>query len=800
MPLSAGSRLGPYEIVATLGSGGMGEVYRARDARLGREVALKVLPERFAHDPDALARFRREASSASALNHPHIVAIHDVGSHRQADGSEIHYFTMELIDGGTLRDRMGRDPIKKLLGYVTQVADGLAKAHAAGILHRDLKPENIMVAADGYAKLVDFGLAKSVRELLRVENETPTERHQTAPGTVVGTVSYMSPEQVQGKDLDARSDIFSLGCILYEIATGKRPFDAHVKIDTMHAIVHSEPGRIAEWNLAAPSGLQRVADRCLAKDPDDRYQSVKEVSIELRDLFRQLESGGTARPARSKRRFTAGGRWAIALLIMAILSAVIAMTVHFTRFSGPSTREPQVNSLAILPFVNGAKDPAADYLSDGITDEIINSLSQLPGLRVLARSTVLRFKGRDVDPRSLGRELGVDAIVLGELREIRDLISVKVELVRTRDGALIWGGQYNRKMTDLLAIQEEITRDISERVRRKLTGEDEKRLSKRPTANPAAYRLYLQGRYYAEKFTKDEVKKGIDYFHQALDLDPNYAEAYAGLSYAYSVGSDDFFLSPHESMPRASEAAKKALELDDTLPEAHVEMGIVHFWYDFDWSAAEKEFLRAIELRASYAPAHEYYGWYLVCVGRFAEGIVESKRALELDPLSIEINAIVGQNLYLAHRYDEAIDQLRKTLDMEPSYWYARMFLGLSYEARGDLERAVVECQKARMIQTTIPWPLAFLGHVYAISGKKTEARQTLRELQDWSKQSYVPAYNIATVLIGLGERDQALAQLEKAYADRSMLLTYLMVDPELDSLHGDPRFEDLARRVGLRR
>jgi TolB-like protein/Tfp pilus assembly protein PilF len=447
--------------------------------------------------------------------------------------------------------------------------------------------------------------------------------------------------------------------------------------------------------------------------------------------------------------------------------------------------------------VNVSADPNAEYLSDGVTEGLINTLSELPHLTVMSRSSVLRYAGRDIDPQTAGRDLKVQAVLTGRVVQRGDGLFISVELVDVKNNSHIWGEEYSRKLAEILPMQGEITRDISDKLRRKLTGEEEKRLAKRSTTNPDAYQLYLKGRYLAEKLSKEGLEKGIDYFHRAIDLDPNFALAYDGLAYAYAT-SDDFFLPPREAMPKAREAAKKALELDDTLAEAHTEMGMIDFMYEFDWGAAEREFRRAIELKPNYAHAHEYYGWFLVSAGRFEEGIEESKRAKELDALSPETNAMAGQNFYFARQYDLAIDTFRKTLDMEPNYWIARTLLGSSYEAKGDFPRAVAECEKGRKIETSIPLALSLLGHAYAVSGKKREAEQALKKLKDWSKQSYVPAYNFAEVYIGLGEKEQALASLEKAYADRSSYLTFLKVDPQFDSLRSDPRYKDLLRRVGL--
>ena len=431
----------------------MGEVYRARDTRLGRDVALKVIPDRLKQDPDALTRFQREARAASALNHPHIVTIYDIGRER-VGGQDIWYYTMELIDGTTLRERVGRDPLTRILNYFVQIADGLAKAHGAGILHRDLKPENVMVSADGYAKVVDFGLAK-VQPRATDDTKSPTAVADSAAGSVVGTVSYMSPEQVEGRPIDARSDIFSFGSMLYEALTARRPFDGRTPVDTMHAIAHAAPAPLAESGRAIPADLQRVVGRCLAKAPEDRYQSIKEAAIELRSVIRDIESGAAQPILRRRPRRTAA-----IVAVAAIALAIVALIIGRNRW--PARSPSSIQSLAILPFQNATRNSDTDYISDGITDDIINTLSQLPNVRVLARSTVFRYKKKEDDPRAIGKDLGVDALVLGELRQLHDLVNVKVELVRTSDGAQLWGQQYNRKTADLLNLQDEVARDVSE--------------------------------------------------------------------------------------------------------------------------------------------------------------------------------------------------------------------------------------------------------------------------------------------------------------------------------------------------
>jgi eukaryotic-like serine/threonine-protein kinase len=791
----SGSTVSHYRILEKLGSGGMGVVYRAQDTRLGRQVAVKFLTSGLAEDAAARTRFEREARAASALNHPHICTLYDVGP---------EYLVMEMLEGDPLSRRLCDKPldVREVLEIAIQIADALAAAHAKGIVHRDIKPANIFVTkspdeAPARCKILDFGLAKTAAlPLDTIGSRTPTAAMTAEPlthsGGVVGTVAYMSPEQALGKEVDQRSDLFSLGVVIYEMASGRRPFSGDSFAAQMDATLHQSPTPAARLNPLLPDELGRVIEKALEKDRSVRYQHASEMLADLKRIKRDTESGAATVPRAPlpAKRVPTLAVWAAASLALILVSG----GAYF--FASKSGRA--IDSLAVLPFVNVGADPNMEYLSDGVTGSLINRLSQLPQLTVMSRNSVMTYKGRQVDARTAGRELKVQAVLTGRVVQRGDALSVSVELVDVRDNSHIWGEEYNRKLADILAIQDDITRDISDKLRRKLSGEDEKRLAKRPTSNPEAYQLYLKGRYWAEKLTEEGMRKAIDYLHQAIDLDPNYALAYDGLSYTYAANGDDFLLSPHDSMPKAKAAAQKALDLDEALPEAHVEMAIVRYWYDFDWNAAEKEFRRAIELRPSYGTAHEYYAWFLLTVGRSAEGVEETKRALELDPLSIELNTTVGQNLYEARRYDESIDQLRKTLDMDPNYWLARMFLGMAHEAKGDLAPATVEYVRARQTESSIPWTLAELGHVNGLAGKKGEAQQALKQLQDQSQRGYVPAYNLAEVYIGLGQKEQALASLEKAYADRSMMMTFVKTDFQLDSLRAEPRFHALLDKMGL--
>jgi serine/threonine protein kinase/tetratricopeptide (TPR) repeat protein len=764
----------------------MGEVYRARDTRLGREVALKVIPDRLRSDPEALARFQREARAASALNHPHIVAIHDIGRER-AGNADIFYYTMELIDGATLGERIGRDPLPRILNYFVQIAEGLAKAHGAGILHRDLKPENVMVSVDGYAKIVDFGLAK-VQPAATEDTRSPTAVAGSAAGSVVGTVSYMSPEQVEGRPIDARSDIFSFGSMLYVALTGKRPFDSRTPVDTMHAIAHYAPAPLAESGRAIPADLQRVVARCLAKAPEDRYQSIKEAAIELRSVIRDIESGAT-QPIVKRRWPRLALIAASAAMVLAIVAAVIGTQPWRAR---PAT---SIQSLAVLPFENAARNPDADYLSDGITDDIINSLSQLPNIRVMSRSTVFRYRKKEDDPRAIGKDLGVDALVLGELRQLHDVVNVKVELVRTADGIQLWGQQYSRKAADLLNVQDDIARDVTEHLQVRISGDAMKRMSRAHTQNPKAYEAYLKGRYFWN-LRPQGLDKALAYFEEARRIDPGDALAHAGVAMAYDMMGawETGRLPPNVAFPKAKASAEQALAVDPQLPEAYAALGFEQLHYERDFAASEHSLQRALILKPSDANTHHWYSHYFIARGRPQESLRESQKALELDPLDAPVVSHLAWHYIYTRQPDRALEQCTNTLALYPTSYFAFYFRGLAYEQKGMLVDAIAAFRRAHELVPKATFGTAALGHALALAGSKAEAKSLLRELE--TDPTYVSPFDRAILNLGLGNRDKALDELNRAINESSAWCVYFRAEPRLDPLRQDPRFIALMRRL----
>jgi serine/threonine-protein kinase len=825
--LSSGTKLGRYEIRSKVGEGGMGQVYLARDtSELNRTVAVKLLPTEVAADPKRMQRFAQEARTVSALNHPNVLTIYEFGH-----DSATHFIATEYVEGMTLREhiRAHRLKLHEVLDIAIQVAAALDAAHEAHVIHRDIKPDNIMVRRrDHIVKVLDFGLAKPLETPASgIDTEAGTRLMlNTEPGVVMGTVAYMSPEQSEGSPLiDHRTDIWSLGVVLYEMIAGRVPFEGKDVHRQIIAIQEDTLAPLSRFTPGVPERLEEIVTKALAKDPNERYQTAKDFLIDLRNLKRKLEvdaeinrtgapevaaatrSSQSVPPTESQaetpitltqqtssakiilgevKRHKRGAALALAALVVAIAGVAY---LYFARSARAS-----INSVAVMPLVNESRDPNAEYLSDGISESLINNLSQLPQLKVIARSSSFKYKGKEINPEEVAKTLNVGAIVTGRVIQRGDELQISVELVNAQDKTQMWGERYTRKAADLQAVQAEIAHTVTEKLRLRLTGAQEQQLTKQATQNPQAYQLYLNGLFYFRKGNFENYKKALDYYTQAVALDPKFALAYAGMAPAYTnlteSGAD-----PTELLAKGRAAAQKALELDESLAAAHSSMAVIKL-YEWDWSGAENEHKRALELIPNLAGEHGNYALYLSMMGRTAEALAENRRAQDLDPLRISLKSGKAIILYFGHQYDEAIQVFQSVITLQPDYAAAHLILGDTYAAKGRYEEAIAEYQKYISLNGETTSTLCYLGCAYAKSGKRDEALAILNKLK--TTKEYVSPAELAVLYVGLGDKEAALDALERSYRARDLQMQYLKVDPHYDALRSEARFQDLMRKVGL--
>jgi TolB-like protein/Flp pilus assembly protein TadD len=788
--LTAGSRLGPYELTALIGAGGMGEVYRARDTRLGRDVAIKVLPAEFAEDPERLKRFEREARATAALSHPNILAVHDVGTHEG-----VPYLVEELLEGESLKERLARGAlaVPEAVGIAAQIARGLAAAHEKHIVHRDLKPANVFLGRDGQVKILDFGLAKLVESARLGEAETLTHAPTgaTEPGRVLGTVAYMAPEQARGMPVDQRADVFAFGVVLYEMLAGERPFRGATATDTVAAILKEGPPPLP---ATVPPHLEAVTARCLAKEPEERYQG----GGDLRAALEEVQSGAAAAPWQAWAYALRRRPWLMAANVVAAL-VVLALALNLggvrERLLGRAAAS-HFDSLAVLPLENLSGDPEQEYLAAGMHDALITNLGQLAGLkRVIARGSVMRFKGTSEAPKQIARELNVSGLITGTVLRSGDRVRVTAQLIDPATQAQVWAQSYEASLRDVLSLENDVVAAITREVKLQLTPQEKARLATARPVNPEAYEAYLKAMFHLYKKTPDGYAKGLTLLQEAIDKNPTDPLPYAGLALAYPIlyHGPGGTVPPNEGFPRARAAALKALELDDNLAQAHLALAAIKTYYDWDWAEAEREFKRALELNPNLPEAHAHYGWYLHLFGRNEEGLAEERRSAELDPLTPVFTAWVGwMNLNLGE-YDKAIEWARRALELDPTNTDGLYVLGGAFAGKKMFEQAIETGKKLAVVNPD--WKFG-LAEAYAAAGRKDDALKLIAEMErkDFAKFGFF----LVGIQAALGNKEETFHALEAAFEYHHIFLPWAFYDDQWFPWRSDPRWQEYRRQLSF--